>query len=127
MWVRSPKIQYALNERHDDKAHHCVLAAHRRDVVESSEQNPIVKPEKRQLKELECDGKTCSDIFASDLQVPFRILSRCESGQSEMVSVSRARLILGPDFSVSCRPSGSYRTVPRIEMASAAASTVCVS
>ena len=41
-----------------------------------------------------------------------------------------AEVILGGQIAPllpTCRPSGSYRTVPRIEMASAAASTVCVS
>jgi len=44
-----------LDESYNDEVQRRVLAAYRRDVVESSERNPIVKPEKKYLKQLQYD------------------------------------------------------------------------
>jgi hypothetical protein len=63
--IRSSKVQqakaqpdgprYALNERHSDKTACRILAAHRCDIVETSKRNPVVNPEKKNLKHLESE------------------------------------------------------------------------
>jgi hypothetical protein len=55
--IRSSKLQqakaqpdgprYALNERYRDEPASRILAAYRRDIVETSKGNPVVNPEKR--------------------------------------------------------------------------------
>lgn len=61
----------ALDESYGNEAKQRALAAYRRHVVEPSEGNPIVKPEKKHLKRLRYEqndldmrfaGKTCCDI-----------------------------------------------------------------
>jgi hypothetical protein len=47
--------RYALNERHSDKTASRILAAYRCDIVEATKRNPIVKPEKKNLKHLESE------------------------------------------------------------------------
>ena len=47
--------RYALNERHSDEAAPRILAAYRCDIVEAPKRNPIVKPEKKNLKHLESE------------------------------------------------------------------------
>jgi hypothetical protein len=42
-----------LNERNSDKTASRILAAYRRDIVEAPKRNPIVDPEKKNLKCLE--------------------------------------------------------------------------
>jgi len=54
--VRPPDGErHTLDESYNDEVQRRVLAAYRRDVVESSERNPIVKPEKKHLKQLQYD------------------------------------------------------------------------
>jgi hypothetical protein len=47
--------RYALNERHSDKTASRILAAYRCDIVEAPKWNPIVNPEKKNLKNLESE------------------------------------------------------------------------
>jgi aryl-alcohol dehydrogenase-like predicted oxidoreductase len=44
-----------LNERHSDKTASRILAAYRCDIVEAPKRNPIVNPEKKNLKRLESE------------------------------------------------------------------------
>jgi hypothetical protein len=44
-----------LNERHSDKTASRILAAHRCDIAEAPKGNPIVNPEKKNLKCLESE------------------------------------------------------------------------
>src|ERR1700688_2087867 len=58
--VRQAKVKpdgprYALNERHSDKTASRILAAYRCDIVEAPKRNPIVNPEKKNLKHLESE------------------------------------------------------------------------
>src|SRR5476651_423360 len=45
--------RYALNERHSDKTASCILATYCCYIVETSKRNPIVNPQKKNLKHLE--------------------------------------------------------------------------
>src|SRR5271156_2691442 len=47
--------RYALNERHCGETACRILAAYCRDIVETSKGNPVVNPEKKNLKHLESE------------------------------------------------------------------------
>ena len=47
--------RYALNERHGDQTGCRILAAYRSDIVETSKENPVMNPEKKNLKHLESE------------------------------------------------------------------------
>jgi hypothetical protein len=63
--IRSSKVQQAkpqpdgprdaLNERYSDETASRILAAYRCDIVETSKGNPVVNPEKKNLKHLESE------------------------------------------------------------------------
>lgn len=99
MGVRSPKVQDAeqktdgerrtLDESHNDKAWRGVLAAYRSDVVQSTERNPIVKPEKKHLKQLQSETNDLDTLVCGeDLFRHFRI--RRGKYRSEYLAAARA-------------------------------------
>ena len=47
--------RYALNESYSDETASRILAAYRCDIVETSKGNPVVSPEKKNLKRLESE------------------------------------------------------------------------
>jgi transposase len=98
MGVRSPKVQdakqkadgerHTLDKSHNDKAQRCDLAAYCGNVVESAERNPIVKPEKKHLKQLQSETNDLDTLVCGeDLFRHFRIRrGKCRSEYLEAVT-----------------------------------------
>jgi hypothetical protein len=54
-WEMPQTISEYLNERYSDETASRILAAYRCDIVETSKGNPVVNPEKKNLKHLESE------------------------------------------------------------------------